>query len=442
MAKRGALQKRGCIRVNVPSCKRGALPSAGMLVGRVVVSPKPRQGSSCIPRLHPTGWPRAPPMCAAWPHLDPKSFSQQQKRRRGTPSPVRRGRPVTEHMPKDYKRPLTQVGTLRCCGTTHYGPEHLTKRTRYDLGACLRFAKVYWDAVGDQWQYRYVVSPAFAEYLVGLPEGWTGVDPLPADRVQRLQPGRARQNTVLDIFSGCLGMGLGLKNFFRTVAYVERDTAVRRVIEARVKDGSVDAAPVFGDVQRLHARMLKELPDALAAGFPCTDVSTAGLRQGFDGPDSVLFREVIRLVEEIIALDARKARWLVLENVAAITQSKMQMVWREVLGSLARLGYRAAWVTISARNVGCFMNRSRWILVAVRGGAAPLPCPPLTQAGLQKLAEARWNQSWPVAPPPATWLVSKDQYASECAARLKMCGNCVVPLQVRAAVQALSSLAF
>ena len=138
----------------------------------------------------------------------------------------------------------------------------------------------------------------------------------------------------------------------------------------------------------------------------------------------------------------RSLLWLVLENVAAITQCKMEMVWREVLGSLARLGYRAAWVTISARNVGCFMNRSRWILVAVRGGAAPLPCPPLTQSGLQKLAEARWNQSWPVAPPPAKWLVSKDRYASECAARLKMCGNCVVPLQVRAAVQALSSLAF
>ena len=145
------------IRVNVPSCKRGALPSAGMLVGRVVVSPKPRQGSSCIPRLHPTGWPRAPPMCAAWPHLDAKSFSQQQKPRRGTANPVRRGRPVSRHMPKDYTRVVRQVGTIRCCKATHFAPTDLTKRTIYDLPACFYFSKVYRDAVGPEWRRRSVM---------------------------------------------------------------------------------------------------------------------------------------------------------------------------------------------------------------------------------------------------------------------------------------------
>ena len=150
----------------------------------------------------------------------------------------------------------------------------------------------------------------------------------------------------------------------------------------------------------------------------------------------------MRLIEEIIAADAGKAQYLVLENVAAITQSKMEKVWREVLGSLARLNYRAAWTTISARNVGCFMNRTRWILVARRGDAPPLECPILSKAAFREQSRRRWNPYWREPPPPSCWLLPREGYDTECVSRLKMCGNVVVPAQLHAAVQILSSLAF
>ena len=276
------------VQVRAPRLHRGALPGIGMLLGRVVVSPRARQKNSDGPELNPKAWPRTASMQAAWPHLAATLFVQEQW---STDRAARRVRQASEALPFGFRRRLKGVGSIRCCATTHLASALLTKRTMYDLPACLRFAKVYRQAVGRKWSGRAVVSPAFAEFLCGLPKGWTSASKLPGRTGRYLQPQRARPRTVLDLFSGCLGMALGLREFCRVVAYVEKDAAVRRVIEARARDGVVDVAPVFVDVRDVHAAMLPELPDVLAAGFPCTDVSTAGLRQGFDGPESVLFRE-------------------------------------------------------------------------------------------------------------------------------------------------------
>lgn len=291
-ARRTVARKRGLqplrVQVRAPRVRRGALPGIGMLLGRVVVSPRARQQKSDGPELNPKAWPRTASMQAAWPHLSGTLFVQEQW---STDQSARRVRQASEALPVGFRRRLGRVGSIRCCATTHLASALLTKRTMYDLPACLRFAKAYREAVGRKWSGRTVVSPAFAEFLCGLPRGWTSASKLPRRSSRYLQPQCARPRTVLDVFSGCLGMTLGLRQFCRVVGYVEKDAAARQVIEARARDGVVDVAPVFADVRDVHAAMLPELPDILAAGFPCTDVSTAGLRRGFDGCESVLFRE-------------------------------------------------------------------------------------------------------------------------------------------------------
>jgi len=65
------------------------------------------------------------------------------------------------------------------------------------------------------------------------------------------------------------------------------------------------------DIRECSARNL-DWVDVIAGGFPCQDISYAGLGAGLDGERSGLFFEAIRLVSEL------QPRAVVLENVAAL----------------------------------------------------------------------------------------------------------------------------
>ena len=58
----------------------------------------------------------------------------------------------------------------------------------------------------------------------------------------------------LDLFSGCGGLSIGLP--FKAVAYVEKDPAARAVLESRMRDGSMHAAPLFDDVVQVAQKMM------------------------------------------------------------------------------------------------------------------------------------------------------------------------------------------
>ncbi len=52
----------------------------------------------------------------------------------------------------------------------------------------------------------------------------------------------------------------------------------------------------------------------MTAGFPCIDVSRAGLRRGMGGQSTSLVRHVFRLLEQALR-DQRGVPWVLLENV-------------------------------------------------------------------------------------------------------------------------------
>jgi C-5 cytosine-specific DNA methylase len=124
-----------------------------------------------------------------------------------------------------------------------------------------------------------VVNPGVAEYLVGLPIGWTSPHPLPhRERIASLLRAgipKKRLNT-LDLFSGCLGLALGLRKTCRSVAYCDVDPDARRTIKARIEDKLVENGPIFSDVRNVNAQSLAVPIQCVCAGFPCTDISTEG----------------------------------------------------------------------------------------------------------------------------------------------------------------------
>lgn len=53
----------------------------------------------------------------------------------------------------------------------------------------------------------------------------------------------------------------------------------------------------------------------MTAGFPCIDVSRAGLKRGMTGQATSLVRHVFRLLEGALR-DSRGVPWVLLENVS------------------------------------------------------------------------------------------------------------------------------
>lgn len=161
----------------------------------------------------------------------------------------------------------------------------------------------------------------------------------------------------LDLFSGIGGISLALKPWVRTVAYCEQDRYAQAVLLSRMRDGLLDRAPIWPDVRTLRGDMLPKI-DAIFGGFPCQDISAAGLGKGLDGERSGLFFEIIRLVEEI------RPAYVFLENVPAIRTRGLGRVLRE----LSILRYDCRWTVVSAAEVGAPHLRKRWFIVAYSRG--------------------------------------------------------------------------
>jgi DNA (cytosine-5)-methyltransferase 1 len=112
------------------------------------------------------------------------------------------------------------------------------------------------------------------------------------------------------------------------------------------------------DIRECSTRNLERV-DIIAGGFPCQDISYAGLGAGLDGERSGLFFEAIRLVSEL------RPRAVVLENVAALLTRGLD----RVLGTLAEIGYDAEWHCIPAAYVGAPHIRDRVFVIAIHSNA-------------------------------------------------------------------------
>jgi DNA (cytosine-5)-methyltransferase 1 len=161
---------------------------------------------------------------------------------------------------------------------------------------------------------------------------------------------------VLDLFSGIGGFSLGLERAgMRTVAFCEIEPFCRAVLKKHWPH-----VPCYDDIRTLTAERLaadRVVPDVICGGFPCQDISSAGLGAGIEGGRSGLWSEYARLVGEI------RPRYVIVENVAALLGRGLS----RVLGDLASIGFDAEWHCIPASAVGAPHRRDRLWLVANPG---------------------------------------------------------------------------
>jgi len=175
-------------------------------------------------------------------------------------------------------------------------------------------------------------------------------------RVAPSRPSGEHPLRVLDLFSGIGGFSLGLERSggFETVAFCEIDPFCRKVLAKHWPE-----VPCFDDVRTLRGDAVAPV-DIISGGFPCQDLSNAGLRGGIEAERSGLWAEIARLAGEL------RPSYIIVENVSALLNGPTEWPGRwfgRVLGNLAALGYDAEWDCIPASYVGAPRQRDRvWIV--------------------------------------------------------------------------------
>lgn len=195
---------------------------------------------------------------------------------------------------------------------------------------------------------------------------------------------------VLSLFSGIGGLDLGLERAgMRVVRQCEIDPYCRRVLAKHWPD-----VTCHDDVTTMA--FTEGEADVVCGGFPCQDVSNAGLRAGISGERSGLYRELVRAIRVVRPLYA------VLENVAALLGRGMGTV----LGDLAESGHDAEWDCIPACAVGAPHLRDRVFVVAhaqrrgLEGGIFGRAKPPAIElAQINRTSVGtRFGETWEAEP--------------------------------------------
>ena len=155
--------------------------------------------------------------------------------------------------------------------------------------------------------------------------------------------------TFGSLFAGIGGFDLGFERAGMSCKWqVEIDDYANRVLAKHWPDVHRER-----DIRECGNHNLESV-DVICGGFPCQDISYAGLGAGLDGERSGLFFEAVRVVREL------RPRIVVLENVAALLTRGLD----RVLGTLAEIGYDAEWHCIPAAAVGAPHIRDRVFVVA------------------------------------------------------------------------------
>lgn len=172
---------------------------------------------------------------------------------------------------------------------------------------------------------------------------------------------RRRPHRVAGLFAGIGGFELGLSRAGHDPGLLCEiwDPAVA-VLEHRFPD-----VPLVRDVCDLASdvRLIPADVTLLTAGFPCTDLSQAGMMAGIKGENSGLVYQVFRLLHGR-AETGLPIPWLIIENVPNMLHLNRGEAMEVIVTELERLGYRWAYRVVDSRSFGVPQRRRRVFLVA------------------------------------------------------------------------------
>ena len=162
---------------------------------------------------------------------------------------------------------------------------------------------------------------------------------------------------VFEAFAGVGSQRMALRNLnidHEVVGVAEIDKYALKSYEAIHGD-----CPNYGDISKIDPHELPDM-DLFTYSFPCQDLSVAGKQAGLTGGTrSGLLYECEKVIE------AKRPKFLLLENVKNLVGKKFKPEFDKWLEYLEGLGYSNYWEVLNAKHYGVPQNRERVFVVSI-----------------------------------------------------------------------------
>lgn len=164
-----------------------------------------------------------------------------------------------------------------------------------------------------------------------------------------------KELSIAAFFAGIGGIEEGFhKEGCKTVFFCEKDERAKAVLSYHYPN-----VPISDDIAKVE-RIPKV--DIVTAGFPCQDLSQAGLKKGIDGQQSGLVHHLFRILNSLSVEDLPE--WLVIENVSYMVSLDSGNAIKYLVSEIEKLGYSWGYRVVDARSFGVPQRRHRLLMVA------------------------------------------------------------------------------
>ena len=175
----------------------------------------------------------------------------------------------------------------------------------------------------------------------------------------------------ISLFSGAMGLDLGLMQAGIDIQIGQDfDSSCIQTMDTNGHKG------IAGDIRNISADSILEQvgmkvgePFLVCGGPPCQPFSTAGKRLGINDPRGSLFKEFVRMIDEI------RPRFFVMENVKGLMSSALKdengnntntKVLDVILDEFRKLNYKTVYGVLDAVNYGVPQFRERFVMIGSR----------------------------------------------------------------------------
>lgn len=158
--------------------------------------------------------------------------------------------------------------------------------------------------------------------------------------------------TFIDLFAGCGGLSLGLRNAGLIPVWAnEIDEFAAETYKYNLGN-HIECC----DVREVDTDNVPKC-DVLVGGFPCQPFSLSGLQKGFSGKDGDLFYQCVRFIDNL------KPKVFALENVPGFKNLQKGKFLNHAISTLESLGYNVDYEILSAVDYGVPQERKRLIIM-------------------------------------------------------------------------------
>lgn len=181
--------------------------------------------------------------------------------------------------------------------------------------------------------------------------------------------------TVFEAFAGYGSQSIALERLRRDYGLHYKVVGISEIEPAAIKAYNAihgKGIPNFGDITKINWG--GQIPDfeLFTYSFPCTSISNAGKQAGLtenSGTASSLLWYCRK------AIEIKRPKYLLMENVKALLQKKFQPQFHKWLHELEDFGYTNFYKVLNAKDFGVAQNRERVFMVSIHDCDQPYTFP-------------------------------------------------------------------